>query len=70
MMTLKQEAYKKIDSLPDDSIRLLIALIDKMQPETNGLNEKALKKERFLASAGEKLVDGKAIMQYREESKL
>ena len=29
-MTLRQEAYEKISCLPDDSVRLVIALMDEM----------------------------------------
>ena len=32
-MTIKQEAYQLIDSLPEDSIRILIQLMCKMEPQ-------------------------------------
>ena len=33
-MTLQQEAYKKIDKMSDDAIRMILDLIDKMQTMT------------------------------------
>ncbi len=38
-MTIRQEAYKLIDALPEDSIRIIVQLMYKMEPE--------VKKESF-----------------------
>ena len=40
-MTIRQEAYKLIDALPEDSIRIIVQLMYKMEPE------KKMKKESF-----------------------
>ena len=34
-VTIKQEAYRLIDSLPEDSIRIIVQLMYKMEPANN-----------------------------------
>ncbi len=74
-MTLRQEAYNRIDRMTDDGIRVLIDIIDKRFKETE-MNitisnsyttmTKEEKKKRFLQSAGKINVDADAVNDLRE----
>ena len=74
-MTLRQEAYNRIDRMTDDGIRVLIEIIDKRFKETE-MNitisnsyttmTKEEKKKRFLQSAGKINVDADAVNDLRE----
>ena len=83
-MTLQQEAYRRIDEMTDDGIRILIDMIDKMKivsvtgfkdvkEITSAVSEnvpmtKAEKKQRFMQSAGKIQIDAEAVSQLRERS--
>lgn len=83
-MTLQQEAYRRIDEMTDDGIRILIDMIDKMKTvsvtgfkdvneSTSAVSEnvpmtKAEKKQRFMQSAGKIQIDAEAVSQLRERS--
>lgn len=83
-MTLQQEAYRRIDEMTDDGIRILIDMIDKMKivsitgfkdvnENTSTISEnipmtKAEKKQRFMQSAGKIQIDAEAVSQLRERS--
>lgn len=74
-MTLRQEAYSRIDRMTDDGIRVLIDIIDKRFKETE-MNitisnsyttmTKEEKKKRFLQSAGKINIDADAVNDLRE----
>lgn len=74
-MTLRQEAYNRIDRMTDDGIRVLIDIIDKRFKETE-MNitisnsyttmTKEEKKKRFLQSAGKINVDADSVNDLRE----
>ena len=74
-MTLRQEAYNRIDRMTDDGIRVLIDIVDKRSKETE-MNitisnsyttmTKEEKKKRFLQSAGKINVDADAVNDLRE----
>lgn len=74
-MTLRQEAYNRIDRMTDDGIRVLIDIIDKRFKETE-MNitisnsyttmTKEEKKKRFLQSAGKINIDADAVNDLRE----
>ena len=62
-MTLKQEAYQKMEMLPDSSIRLVIALLDEMLSQTL-----AASKSKSLEKAGhDSHADFLDILKFREE---
>lgn len=74
-MTLRQEAYNRIDRMTDDGIRVLIDIIDKRFKETemnitisNSYTKmtKEEKKKRFLQSAGKINVDADAVNDLKE----
>lgn len=74
-MTLRQEAYNRIDRMTDDGIRVLIDIIDKRFKETEmnitisnsyTTTTKEEKKKRFLQSAGKINVDADAVNDLRE----
>lgn len=83
-MTLQQEAYKRIDQMTDDGIRVLIDMIDTMKTVSvigfkendkrisassqNDSMTKAEKKKRFLQSAGSIKINPDAIQELRERS--
>lgn len=83
-MTLRQEAYSRIDQMTDDGIRVLIDIIDKMKTvSVIGFKDnkvavsnlpvdtemsKEQKKRLFMQSAGKVKVDANAINELRERS--
>ena len=83
-MTLRQEAYSRIDQMTDDGIRVLIDIIDKMKTVSvisfkdnkvavsNSPVDTAISKEHkkrlFMQSAGKVKVDANAINELRERS--
>ncbi len=84
-MTIQQEAYKRIDEMTEDGVRILIDIIDKMRfVSLNGFKNnddikisdislaqsKAEKKKRFLESAGKIQIDGEAVRELRERSQI
>ena len=85
-MTLRQEAYSRIDQMTDDGIRVLIDIIDKMKTVSvigfkdnkvavsNSPIDTAISKERkkrlFMQSAGKVKVDANAINEFNINSRL
>ena len=82
-MTLQQEAYRRIDQMTDDGIRILIDMIDKMKvvsvtgfkdaaenktEATTASMSKEEKKKCFIQSAGKIKVDSHAVNELRERS--
>lgn len=83
-MTLRQEAYSRIDQMTDDGIRVLIDIIDKMKTvSVIGFKDnkaavsnspvdtemsKEQKKRLFMQSAGKVKVDANAVSELRERS--
>ncbi len=77
LMTLRQEAYKRIDQMTDDSIRVLIDIIDNMQTvsvtensvtHSDTMMSREEKKSRFMQSAGKISVDANAVNELRRRS--
>ena len=83
-MTLRQEAYSRIDQMTDDGIRVLIDIIDKMKTVSvigfknnkvavsNSPIDTGMSKEQkkriFMQSAGKVKVDANAVNELRERS--
>ena len=67
-MTLVQEATKKMETLSDDSIRIIIALMDHMLPENSSVSESASEKMKFLQTAGKIEIDEEAVSELRARS--
>ena len=68
-MTIYQEAHEKIDTFPEETVYLFVQLMDQMK-KTSHEQKKLSGKSRFLNSAGKIDIDGDAILQLREASKL
>ena len=64
-MTVYQEAHSKIDQFPEDTVYLIIQLMDKMAPSAAS---KSSLKSKFLATAGRIDIDENAVHQLREAS--
>lgn len=83
---LQQEAYKRIDEMTEDGVRMLIDIIDKMRVvsvvgfktdsskldvEDNSIElSKEEKKKQFMESAGKIDIDGDAIWDLRERERV
>ena len=67
-MTVYQEAHSKIDQFPEETVSLIIQLMDKMKTDTSGNKAKPKAKSAFLATAGEIDIDQEAVYNLREES--
>lgn len=67
-MTVYQEAHKKIDQFPEETVYLFIQLMDKMKIDSAQDREANKKKSRFLATAGKIDIDGEAVSYLREVS--
>ncbi|MBR3045308.1 MAG: hypothetical protein IKI45_12605 [Oscillospiraceae bacterium] len=66
-MTIYQEAHAKIDSFPEETVQIIVQLMDKMKkPSTK--KKTSEKKKRFLETAGKIDIDSDAILKLREES--
>lgn len=65
-MTIYQEAHSKIDRLPEETVILMIQLMDKMNVSTT--TDKSQRKKQFLQTAGCIDIDGKAVSHLREVS--
>lgn len=66
-MTIYQEAHAKIDSFPEETVQIIVQLMDKMKkPSTK--EKTSEKKKRFLETAGKIDIDSDAILKLREES--
>lgn len=85
-MTLRQEAYSRIDQMTDDGIRVLIDIIDKMKTVSvigfkdnkvavsNSPEDTKMSKEQkrriFMQSAGKVKVDANAVSEFNINSGL
>lgn len=68
-MTLKQEAYKEINKLSEEDIRIIILLMKRMQPSSgNTANTSISGKAAFMASAGKIDIDEEAVYGLRKFS--
>lgn len=67
-MTVYQEAHKRIDQFPEETVYLFIQLMDKMETSVTRDKQTSGKKSRFLETAGKIEMDEDAIAQLREES--
>ena len=67
-VTVYQEAHKKIDQFPEETVYLFIQLMDKMKTSSKQDQLISKKKSRFLATAGKIDIDGEAISRLREVS--
>ncbi len=65
---LHNEIYTKIDKLSDDDIKLIISLIDKMQPSKKAAIDADSRKKRIREMAGKYDFDEDAINNMRMES--
>ena len=66
-MDLQKEAYKRIDLLSVDDIKLIIKIMDKIKTSTNSTNE-AERKKKIRDMAGKYDFDEDVIRNYRMES--
>ena len=66
-MDLQKEAYKRIDLLSDDDIKLIIKIMDKIKTSTNSTNE-AERKKKIRDMAGKYDFDEAVIRNSRMES--
>ncbi|MBQ9210908.1 MAG: hypothetical protein IJ153_04340 [Clostridia bacterium] len=67
-MSVYQEAHKKIDQFPEETVYLFIQLMDKMKLSPSK-DQKATKlKSRFLETAGKIEIDDEAVISLREAS--
>ncbi len=57
---LQMEAYRKIDLLSDDDVRLIISIIDKIRP-SDAATEVADRKKKILDMAGKYDFDEDAV---------
>lgn len=64
---LQKEAYKRIDLLSDDDIKLIINIMDKIIP-SNGSTTEADRKKKIRDMAGKYDFDEDAIRNSRMES--
>lgn len=60
-MTLRQEAYREIDRLTDENVRLVITLMRKIQPDAGSREDMSDRKKAFLESAGKIDIDEEAV---------
>ena len=67
-MTVYQEAHKRIDQFPEETVYLFIQLMDKMETSFTRDKQKSGEKSRFLETAGKIEMDEDAIAKLREES--
>ena len=67
MMDLQKEAYKRIDLLSDDDIKLIIKIMDKIKTSTSSTNE-AERKKKIRDMAGKYDFDEDVIRNSRMES--
>ena len=69
-MTIQQQLHEKIDLMPEDTLQLILGIINRMQiPEDDYAKELRRKQrmEDFLKSAGQIDIDGDAILVSREQ---
>ena len=74
-MTLLQEAYKKINSLPEEKIKQVIIFVDLLENSPDAVIgkqsetlSKSEKMNKFLSTAGEIQIDAQSISALRERS--
>ena len=64
---LQMEAYRKIDMLSDEDVRLIINIIDKIQPSSSDVR-KDDRKKKIMDMAGKYDFDENAVNELRMES--
>ena len=69
-MTVYQEAHRKIDEFPEDTVYLFIQLMEKMKTSATQDRQTEKKKMDFLATAGKIDIDGEVISHLREVSRI
>ena len=67
-MTVYQEAHKKIDQFPEETVHLFVQLMDRMTRNSKKTVSNSEKKAKFLATAGKIDIDENAVSHLREES--
>ena len=67
MNDLRMEAYKKLETLSDDDLRLIIKIIDKINPQTAITNESD-RKQKIMGMAGKYDFCEEAVNELRIES--
>ena len=67
-MTIYQEAHKKIDQFPEETVYLFIQLMDRMDKDLKNSRLKSGNKKKFLETAGSIDIDKDAISHLREVS--
>ena len=67
-MTIYQEAHKKIDQFPEETVYLFIQLMDKMSKIGDEYTSKTNSKLKFLETAGKIDIDSDAVAKFREVS--
>lgn len=67
-MTVYQEAHRIIDKFPEETVYLLIQLMDKMSGNSESSATNKSKKAKFLATAGKIDIDENAVSCLREVS--
>ena len=66
-MTIYQEAHNKIDTFPEETVRIFIQLMDRMKKPSASKKQTA-QKSAFLDTAGMIDIDEDAVTQLREAS--
>lgn len=61
---LQMEAYKKLETLSDDDVRLIINIIDKIKPSA-ALSKESDRKQRIMDMAGKYDFDEDAVNELR-----
>ena len=69
-MSIYQEAHKKIDQFPEETVSLIIELMDKMKTSSTRKQQTSKKKNRFLMTAGKIDIDAEAVSSLREVNML
>ena len=67
-MTVYQEAHRKIDQFPEETVHLIIQLMDKMKGVDSTGRKSSDRKKKFLETAGKIDIDEQAVMNLREDS--
>ena len=67
-MTIYQEAHNKLDRLPEDTVFIIIQLMDRMDSISKDQRNSAERKRRFLETAGTIDIDEEAVAAFREVS--
>lgn len=68
-MTIQQEAYKLIDEMPEDCVRIIIQLMQKMG-SGNGKERKALRIEDYVTPTERAMDADKYVRELRENDRV